>query len=634
MAQVPESDRQLFGFALEPILLVDGRTRVLAANPAACALWSLSAGELEGRAVVELFHPDDRPALRDLLGMSATVATATVRLRALLDDGLTIPVDGRAAQLPGAGGDDQGGGSRMLALRDMGAIDAMERELAFARETAISAPRHLAGLTTTISHELRLPLNVIAGAAELISRGKLDPEQLRHAETMRLSIEFMADMVSELLTFSRLEAAEDFRLDALSFIPEQTVDWVLRMLVERADAKGLSLERRLDPLAGMSLLGRGPWIRRVLMNLVGNAIKFTEKGHVEVSTVSEPVGEDRVRIRFQVRDTGPGFEQEDLAQLFLPFRQFNRSPEVNMLGTGLGLSICKRLVEAMGGEISITSTPGQGALASFEVEFARAGRPAAGPNGEGTAAQVGDAVAYVSCSTRARQAGGTRVLVVEDNALCRDVLMDMLRYLGCEADAVGGGGDALATLDRERYDVVLVDCNLPDMSGCELIRQVRAPDRVNRPGIIVIPGGGLKSCVQAEVYDAVPKPISMGRLSMALRPWLERQVARPQGRPPPFPDGQGAWGGGKPPASLLEVFTVDLHERFGLTRDAAELGDLETILREAHAIRGGSMQLGAARLVTEVERLSELARNGDIAGVRQLVQCIADIIPDELKRFR
>lgn len=634
MAQGTESYRQVFELALEPMLLVDGRNQVFAANPAACALWNLPAGEFEGRSVAELFHADDAPALRGLLGKPARPETAPVRLRALAIDGLPTPVDGRAAPLTRSGGDDSGGELRVLVLRDLGAIDAMERELAFARETAVSGPRHLAGLTTSISHELRLPLNVVAGAADLISRGQLDPEQRRHAETIRLSVEFMADMVTEILSFSRLEAAEDFRLDALSFIPEQTVDWVLRMLAERAEAKGLALERRLDPLAGTSLLGRGPWIRRVLMNLVGNAIKFTDNGSVEVSTSSEVVGRDRLRVRFEVRDTGPGFDQEDLAQLFLPFRQFNRAPEVNALGTGLGLSICKRLVEAMGGEIGIVSVPGEGAVASFELEFARAGRRAAAPSGMDTLAQPRDAAKDNSGIAADRQGGGARVLVVEDNALCRDVLLDMLRYLDCEADAVGAGGDALAALDREPYDVLLVDCNLPDMTGCELIRQVRAPDRVNPPGIIVIPGGGLKSCVQAEVYDAVPKPISMGRLSMALRPWLEREEARPQGRPPPFPNGQGPWGGGKPPASLLEVFTADLHERFGRTRDAAELGDLETIVGEAHAIRGGSMQLGAARLVTEFGRLSELARNGDVAGVRQLVQCIADVIPNELERFR
>jgi signal transduction histidine kinase/DNA-binding response OmpR family regulator len=632
MAHLPAADRQVFELTLEPMLLVGGCDQVLAANAAACSLWALDPSELDGRPVAALFHEEDAATLQRALAGAATAATEPVRLRALGAGDLPAPVHCRVTRVAGAGDDAQGGDLRLMALRDLAVLDAMERELEFARESAVTLPRHFAGLLTSISHELRLPLNVVAGAADLISRGALDQEQRRHAEMVRLSVEFMADMVTEILSFSRLEAAEDFRLDALSFVPEQTVDWVLRMLADRATAKGLALERQTDPLAGASLLGRGPWIRRVLMNLVGNAIKFTEHGRIEVVTSSQAVGEDRVRIRFEVRDTGPGFEQDDLSELFVPFRQFARSPEINALGTGLGLSICKRLVEAMGGELTIASVPGEGATASFELELARAGRPAAAPNGKVVAAR-GAGVADPQAYGKARP---VRVLVVEDNVLCRDVLLDMLRYLDCTADAVGSGEDALAALDREAFDVVLVDCNLPDMTGCELIRRVRSPDRADPPGVIVIPGGGLTSCVQAGVFDAVPKPINMSRLAAALGPWLEQE-----GRPPPEqplqvlpPDEQGPWDGLKPPRSLVEVFGADLAERFARTRSAAERGELDVITREAHAIRGGSMQLGAVRLVREFGRLSELAHSGDVAGIRQLVDCIADIIPDELARFR
>lgn len=618
----------VFEHAPVPMLVVEQTGQIVAANAAARALLATAAGATNGPALQQLVELPDGVTVQGALANSARGA-GTVRAR----------IRGRPAGTGEFTMDwwswpDAAGALRAICLRDTAELDAMARELNFARESAVAGPRHLAALVTHISHELRLPLNVVVGSADLMLASRLDDSQRRLTENMRLCAAFMGEMVSEVLGFSRFEAAEDYRLEALSFIPAETLAWVVRVLEERAVAKGLRLKSEVDALCSESLLGRAPWIRRVLMNLVGNAIKFTAEGEVRVRAECSVVDSTARRLRFIVTDTGEGIEADDLATLFEPFRQARAAGTGGELGSGLGLSICRRLVEAMGGQCGMESVPGQGTTAWFELELELAGREASPPEAAGTPFSMQD------LDPRAGDAGGIhaerardapRVLVVEDNRLCREVLLEMLTHLGFRCDGAASGLEALHALANKEYDVAMVDCGLPDVSGCDLIRLLHSRSDLQHPAIIVTPGGGQERCVQRGIHATLPKPISMEALCGALQPWRVAP-ARTMPAKRAWPEG-GAWESRAPSPAYVEAFTSDLNERLARISVAVASSDMESLRREVHAIASGSMQMGAVALVEKCAEITAQANDGRVESAMALADELRVLAAEQANRL-
>jgi len=342
--------------------------------------------------------------------------------------------------------------------------EARGRELIGARDSALATSRMKSEFVANMSHELRTPMNGIIGMTGLLLDTPLSRDQKEYAQTVRTCADSLLVVINDILDFSKIEAGK-LDLEILDFDLRTTVEETLELVMERAQAKRLELVCELHSAVPRCLRGDAGRLRQVLLNLVSNAIKFTERGEVAVSVTrvaEEGAGET---LRFEIRDTGIGIEPQARARLFQPFVQSDASMTRRYGGTGLGLSISKRLVELMGGSIGVESTPGAGSRFWFTVRLER-----------GAAREELTAV-------RARPLHGKRALIVDDNATNRRILRETLRALGVE---VLEGVDGLDGLQRARElaaanclpDLAVLDVQMPRMHGLDLVRELRKDARL------------------------------------------------------------------------------------------------------------------------------------------------------------
>jgi CheY-like chemotaxis protein len=290
------------------------------------------------------------------------------------------------------------------------------------------------------------------------------------------------------------------------FVVRSVVEDCLEIMAPLADGKGLTLSASIADDTASALSGDQHRTRQVLINLLSNAIKFTPRGRVDVAVSSRPLGDGRVEVRFSVTDTGPGIDNEDLSRLFLAFQQLDGSSSRHHGGAGLGLAISKRLTELMGGTITVETAPGQGSPFHFTI----VGEPAV--------------VALPQPSEPSRQTGlsapsSLHILLADDDAINRIVVLAMLQQLGYQADSVTNGTEALEALDREPYDVVLMDVQMPGVDGLEVTRRIRET-KGNHLHIIALTAhalsGDRERCLAAGMNDYLSKPVGLNDLQDAL----------------------------------------------------------------------------------------------------------------------
>jgi PAS domain S-box-containing protein len=419
-------------------------------------------------------------------------------LTGLRRDGSRFPVEISLAPLAG-----EHGVQVSAAIRDITERREVEQALAHARDEALAAAHLKSQFVAMVSHEIRTPMNGVIGLTNLLLEAPLQPGPRRYAQAIRASGQALLTIINDILDFSKIEAGKIELVDA-DFALDDLLDQVIQAAAETARDKDLEVVAYYPPELATGLYGDAGRLRQALLNLLGNAVKFTERGEVLLRVEPAAEGPDgRPRITFTVSDTGIGIAAADLPRLFEPFSQVDGAPDREFGGTGLGLTITRQLVELMDGRLEVESRPGRGSRFSFTVPI--------------TPARAADARKPFP-----DRIYGHRLLVVDDNATSRHLITEHARAWGMVSAEAPDGRTALDHLHeagRHPYDVAVIDQHMPGMSGIELIDRINADPSIPAIHVILLTSGSYADDQVAAAVGAgsvLPKPVAPAQLSLCL----------------------------------------------------------------------------------------------------------------------
>jgi PAS domain S-box-containing protein len=732
--------------AADGILTLDTAGEVQSFNPAAEIIFALPAASVIGHHTSNIIPTIDQYLTGEHAENVHNGALRGHEIVGIRGDGATVPLEITISTT-------LIGPLRfyICLVRDITERKRTERELKEAKEVAEAASLTKSEFLANMSHEIRTPMNAVIGMTGLLLDTPLSDEQHDYVETIRVSGDALLAVINDILDFSKVESGK-LELEQQPFDLRECIEAALELLAGRAAEKGLDLAYLVDNATPAMVIGDVTRVRQILINLVGNAVKFTAQGEVVVAVTSRPLGAEQYELRFDVRDTGIGIPSERMDRLFMSFSQVDASTTRRYGGTGLGLAISKRLTEAMGGTMSVTSTPGVGSTFSFTVHVEAAPTPlrvylhgtqpllkgkrllivddnatnrhilsrqaqscgmwtqdAALPHEalewiergdrfdlaildmqmpemdgvmlgqairefrDGNVlplvmltslgrrdidAQAVDFAAYLTKPIKSsqlydvlinifageptvvRQTVGKplidasmaeriplRILVAEDNTINQRLAIQILQKMGYRADIAGNGVETINALDRQPYDIILMDMQMPEMDGLEATRIIcQRWERSERPRIIAMTANAQQSdrelCLAAGMDDYVTKPIRVPELQAALERWGPRihhneqhkpgpRAASSTGslaRPPTQPDhagpalDPGVIAGlrelqieGEPNlvAALVELFITETPPMLASMRQAVTDAQADQLRRTAHSLKSSAANLGA-----------------------------------------
>jgi PAS domain S-box-containing protein len=447
-------------------------------------------------------HPDDRARIAAVMEDSErTLSPAIADSRMIRTDGETIWCS--AALRPTR--QDDGSIVWDGFLGDISDRKRFEDALQAARTAADAANRAKSEFLATMSHEIRTPMNAVIGLTAMLSDSELDAEQRHHVKDLSAAARGLLALINDILDYSKIEAGQ-VKFDDADFPAATLIDGAVSVLSESARQKGLSVETSIAADVPAMLRGDQQRLSQILLNLVGNAIKFTERGRIAIRLACEANDGKTARLRFEIQDTGIGIPAELQGHLFSRFTQADSSITRRYGGSGLGLSICKRLVELMGGTIGVISARGEGSTFWFTAPL-----------------KIGDAAAIDRAPAAAPTDGrALRILVVDDAEMNRRIATYMLKSAGHTVDGADGGAAAVAAVRGADYDLVLMDLQMPDMDGYEATSRIRSlPAPANAVPVVAMTANVLPDdvarCYAAGMNGFVSKPIDKASLLQSVQ---------------------------------------------------------------------------------------------------------------------